>query len=598
MGADAERAPVPERPSTPPRPAAPPRPSRAPADVSHATPPPSVPTRPAAPPRPAVPPRPSVPPRPAFSLFSAPRPTGGQDSTSAEPNSATVRSGGDPDEPGEEAVLSGGVQEEAVLSGGVREETGGEPEAEPTPEDESSEQMPHPRENTEETEAERSGRTPVTAPGDRSPALRPPVPASPPQPAPPTGEPLTAPRLPALPPQRPHTGRRDAARRPPGNPEPNAVRTSRPGDTRSGPATAKAATAPPRPGTEAARTPAPPTGPPRATPPAPPAGPTLFDGASRAVPPETVPQAPAASPVHEDASGAGGGRSAGRSPLAVRTVVAAVCLVLGVGLLGGSGAGLLLSGDTEQRPALAQGFDGARAAWHEIPVDDLFPRTLQGKGAGPGGADRRWTRVAVAPDSTCAHAFDPLLSEALAPVGCARLIRATYTDETTSRVTTVGLMFTKADPAAMRDLRKRFATQNLTERTDLMPRPYAARGTVAADFGDAQRASWSLHVLQDVPVVVYSVSGFADGRVVTDPQPAGAATRKGETSAAAQAGLGHDAQGIADRVEQRLRKATIEGHEDKDEFPGGPSNDRGKNEPRSDRGNDGSRGDQDKEEAR
>ncbi|WP_245981414.1 hypothetical protein [Streptomyces reniochalinae] len=360
--------------------------------------------------------------------------------------------------------------------------------------------------------------------------------------------------------------------------------------------TAKAATAPPRPGTEAARTPAPPTGPPRATPPAPPPGSTLLDDAPRAVPPETAPPVPAASPPHEDAFGAGDGRPEGRSPLAVRTVVAAVCLVLGVGLLGGSGAGMLLSGDTEQRPALAQGFDGARAAWHEIPVDELFPRTLQGKGAGPGGADRSWTRVAVAPDGTCAHAFDPLLAKALAPVGCARLVRATYTDETTSRVTTVGLMFTKADPAAMRDLRERFATQNLTERTDLMPRPYAARGTLAADFGDAQRASWSLHVLRDVPVVVYSVSGFADGRVVTDPQPAGAATRKGETSAAAQAGLGHDAQGIADRVEQRLRKATIEGHEDKDEFPR-PPGDRGKNEPRSDRGTGASRSDRGEDES-
>ncbi|WP_243274315.1 hypothetical protein [Streptomyces albus] len=166
----------------------------------------------------------------------------------------------------------------------------------------------------------------------------------------------------------------------------------------------------------------------------------------------------------------------------------------------------------------------------------------------------------MAPDSTCARAFDPLLAKALAPVGCGRLIRATYADETTSGLTTVGMVFTKADPAAMRDLAERFAAQNLAERPDLMPRPYAARGTVAADFGDTQRASWSIRVLRDVPVVVYSVSGFADGRVVTDPQPASDAIRKGETSPAAQAGLGHDAQGIADRVERRLRKATTRPH--------------------------------------
>ncbi|WP_344561126.1 hypothetical protein [Streptomyces axinellae] len=246
----------------------------------------------------------------------------------------------------------------------------------------------------------------------------------------------------------------------------------------------------------------------------------------------------------------------GHSPLGARTVAAAACLVLGVGLLGGAGAGAWLTGDSSERPGPGKAFDDARAAWHQVPVDTLFPRTLKGRGAGPGGADRNWTRVAVAPDSGCSHAFDPLLTKALSPVGCARLVRATYTDETTSGVTTVGLLFTKAGPEAMRDLRKRFATENLTERSDLMPRPYAGRGTVAADFGDAQRASWTVHVLDDVPVVVYSVSGFADGRAVSDPQSASDATREGETSAAAQAGLGHDAQGIADRVERGLRKET------------------------------------------
>ncbi|WP_187767570.1 hypothetical protein [Streptomyces cacaoi] len=254
--------------------------------------------------------------------------------------------------------------------------------------------------------------------------------------------------------------------------------------------------------------------------------------------------------------GAEGGRSGSHVPLTPRTVAVAVCLVLGIGLLGGAGAGALLTGDAGERPGAAQGFDGARTAWRSVPVDTLFPRTLRGKGAGPGGADRNWTRVAVAPDSGCAHAFDPLLAETLSPVGCARLVRATYADETTSSVTTVGLLFTRGDEEAMRKLRKRFASENLTKRTDLMPRPYAARGTVAADFGDAQRASWTISVQQDVPVVVYSVSGFADGRVVSDPQPAADAVRKGETTAAAQAGLGHDAQGIADRIEQALRRAT------------------------------------------
>ncbi|NEA47983.1 hypothetical protein G3I35_17325, partial [Streptomyces sp. SID10815] len=118
-----------------------------------------------------------------------------------------------------------------------------------------------------------------------------------------------------------------------------------------------------------------------------------------------------------------------------------------------------------------------------------------------------WTRVAVAPDGGCADAFDPLLRQALDPVGCARLLRATYTDATQSYVTTVGLLFTQADAPAMSALAARFKGEDLARRTDLVPRPYAARGTVAADFGDRQRASWAVSVLTEAPVVVYAVSG-------------------------------------------------------------------------------------------
>jgi hypothetical protein len=235
-----------------------------------------------------------------------------------------------------------------------------------------------------------------------------------------------------------------------------------------------------------------------------------------------------------------------------RVVAAAVCLVLGLGLIGGAVTGSWLTGGSGEA-----GEDSTYAAaadlWHSVPVDELFPPTVQGQGAGPGDADRVWTRIAVAPDSGCAGAFDPLLTKALAPVGCDRLLRATYTDATQSHVTTVGLLFTTADVDAMRTLRTRFEQEGLADRTDLMPRPYAARGTAAAAFGDRQRASWTVSVLTDAPVVVYAVSGWADGRTVDVPQPAGQAAEPGATTAPAQAGLGHEAQGLADRIERSLR---------------------------------------------
>lgn len=239
-----------------------------------------------------------------------------------------------------------------------------------------------------------------------------------------------------------------------------------------------------------------------------------------------------------------------------RTAAAAACVVLGLGLIGGAVTGSWLvgdSGDSAERSTYVT----AGGLWHNVPVDQLFPPTVDGQGAGPGGADRTWTRIAVAPDSNCADAFDPLLRQVLDPVGCARLLRATYTDATQSYVTTVGLLFTKADAAAMRSLDGRFAKEGLTKRTDLMPRPYAAKDTVAAAFGDKQRAAWTVSVLTDAPVVVYAVSGWADGRTVDTPQPAPEATATGATAAPAQAGLGNEAQGLADRIERGLRKTAV-----------------------------------------
>ncbi|GHI08992.1 hypothetical protein AQI88_12130 [Streptomyces cellostaticus] len=236
-----------------------------------------------------------------------------------------------------------------------------------------------------------------------------------------------------------------------------------------------------------------------------------------------------------------------------RTAAAAACLVLGLGLIGGAVTGSWLTGDDGDGSA-GSGFSAAATLWHSVPVDQLFPPTLQGTGAGPGGADRSWTRIAVAPDSGCTDAFDPLLHKVLAPVGCQRLLRATYTDATQTYVTTVGLLFTKGDSASMSALAARFRDEHLDRRTDLMPRPYAAKGTAAAGFGDKQRATWTISVLTDSPVVAYAVSGWADGRTVDSPQPAADATGSAATTAPAQAGLGNEAQGLADRIERRLRQ--------------------------------------------
>ncbi|WP_330176688.1 hypothetical protein OG875_26210 [Streptomyces sp. NBC_01498] len=235
------------------------------------------------------------------------------------------------------------------------------------------------------------------------------------------------------------------------------------------------------------------------------------------------------------------------------TAAALACVILGVGLIGGAVTGSWLTDESSADPASAAGYASLRALWHSTPVDTFFPPTLTGDAAGPGGADRTWTRIAVAPDGVCAGAFDPLLLKTLRTVGCERVLRATYVDVTNSAVVTVGMAFTKAEPAAMEALDARFTGEKLAERADLMPRTYPVTGTVAASFGDGQRASWTVNVLTEAPVVVYAVSGFADGRDVRDPQPAARAAADGARTTVAQAGLGHDAQGVAERIGRGLR---------------------------------------------
>ncbi|MEU5403004.1 hypothetical protein ABZ348_27335 [Streptomyces sp. NPDC005963] len=242
-----------------------------------------------------------------------------------------------------------------------------------------------------------------------------------------------------------------------------------------------------------------------------------------------------------------------RRPL--RTIGALACVVLGLGLIGGAVTGSWLTEDSSANAATDTGFSEARTVWHSVPVDTLFPPKVDGKGAGPGKADRIWSRVAVAPDGNCTAALDPLLVTTLQPVGCARALRATYTDATSSYVTTVGLVFTEGDKTTMKALKARFGNEGLTKRADLMPRAFPAPGTAAAGFGDRQRASWTVTVLTQVPVIVYAVSGFADGRTVNDPEPAAVARVDRGKTTAAQAGLGHEAGGLADGIERALIRA-------------------------------------------
>ncbi|MEU2243390.1 hypothetical protein ABZ572_28720 [Streptomyces sp. NPDC018338] len=235
-----------------------------------------------------------------------------------------------------------------------------------------------------------------------------------------------------------------------------------------------------------------------------------------------------------------------------RVLAVTACVVLGVGLIGGALAGIWLAAADPAQPAEPAGYSEAKDLWHNAPVDTLFPRTLAGPGAGPGSADRTWTRIVVAPDAGCSPAvLAKGLLATLTPLGCERVLRATYTDATASSVITVGLVFTRADAGAQRTLGQGGLTARLGED---VPPALSGSSTVAARFGARQRASWWLSAPADLPVVVTAVAGFADGRAVDRPQPADRAMARGRTDATAQSGLGHEAKGITGRFESLLRK--------------------------------------------
>lgn len=307
------------------------------------------------------------------------------------------------------------------------------------------------------------------------------------------------------------------------------------------------------------RTPAPPTVPP--PPAAPPAAASPFLSRHPEPPrPTTSPQQQAWTPPEAEPPAAPGpfavpAPPARRPRTAAGRTASALCLVLGLGLFTGAATGALINHDPAAVGTTQGAYARAGDLWHSVPVDTLLPPVVSRPGAGPGGADRTYTRIGVAPAAGCAGAFDPLLAKVLAPVGCVQVLRATYVDATSSRVTTVGLLVTGGDAAGMSALNHRWTSEHLGSRLDLMPHPVAFPGTAAASFGDAQRASWTVSVSATLPVVVYAVSGFADGRPVPEPQPAAVATAPGATTAPAQAGLGTDVLVLAADLESRLHQA-------------------------------------------
>lgn len=216
-----------------------------------------------------------------------------------------------------------------------------------------------------------------------------------------------------------------------------------------------------------------------------------------------------------------------------RVTAAVLCVLLGGGLVGGAAVTTWADHRAANRPLPSDAaYRKAESLWRAAPVDSLLPPVLTGPRpapaapTGPGPASRSRPTPTVRPPSP------PTGRPCWPTCGCTRVLRATYTDATRSSLITVGLVFTPADVPAM---------TALTGRITAPP---------AYGFTDGQRAAWAASVLDEAPVVVYTVSSFADGRPLDAPRPAGDLMKKDATGAVAQAGLGHEAKALADRIGQ------------------------------------------------
>lgn len=223
-----------------------------------------------------------------------------------------------------------------------------------------------------------------------------------------------------------------------------------------------------------------------------------------------------------------------RRPGAV--LAAVLCGLIGLNLTIGAGYKAVIDHQAAHRPVAPDAaYLKAASLWHETPVDTLFPPVLDGQGAGPGGADRTWTRIAPATDADCPDALTAEWQALLAATGCTRVLRATYTDATRSSLVTVGMVFTPATAPAMDSLRGRLTA----------PSGYG--------FPDNRRAAWTASVLTEAPVVVYTVSAFADGRRLGAPAPAEDKMGEDASGRVAESGLGYEAKAVADLMEGSLR---------------------------------------------
>jgi hypothetical protein len=210
----------------------------------------------------------------------------------------------------------------------------------------------------------------------------------------------------------------------------------------------------------------------------------------------TVPAPPAS---------AGGGGLARPPRRRMRTTIAVLVTVLGLGCIAGGGVALYLEMTRSATPAevAAAGQAEVASRWTRLTAGKIFPATVGYLTSN--GVQTTAYRAGIAPGSSCTAALDPAMAAVAHRHGCRMVLRATYLDASGTLAVTVGVAVMQSPLAAQQaNATALSGLPNAGVRAATFP------GTTAGQFGDAQRG-WFQTITKGPYVFLYA-AGYADGR--------------------------------------------------------------------------------------
>jgi len=193
---------------------------------------------------------------------------------------------------------------------------------------------------------------------------------------------------------------------------------------------------------------------------------------------------------------------AGRRPRrVVRGLAIGVLIVFGIAGVGGGGTLLVReltrkATSTEIKAAVEQEI---ATRWQRLPASQIFPATV--RFLSEENNNQSAHLVGIAPSASCQSALDSAVVGALRNLGCAAVLRATYTDDSGALVATVGAAVLASPKAAST------ATARLSALSLKGIKPLTFSGTVANFF---RPATIGFPVAAG-PYVFFYAAGYSDG---------------------------------------------------------------------------------------